>query len=330
MKSMNTRVQAAENDSKAMWPAPGFAGRIRMYLREMYPLPARLVTAMLLYLSFTLLLAAVGGRSPRWDLEWILVGGLGGFLLALILRLMDELKDSQIDRHLFPERPVPSGRVRLTDIRIALAVSSLLFLLLHVKAGVAFFSASFVLAYSFLMFRYFFLPPRWKSKLLVNLATHNPVVAVLLLHYVVLFTGQYGVRFDELPVATFALVGMYWAVLLSWELSRKVRYRGEETDYQTYSRIFGPVGAVTVAWCVQTLAVAAGLFLGVTCRLSAVYVLVLLAAYAWMVRGHVRFLQGKLASGKLLKGTAEQFAGLVMSAILVEWALQTVTRHDLF
>ena len=326
---MNTRVNTGIAAPLALRPARGYWGRMWVYLREMYPLPARFVTAMLLYLSFTLLLAAIQGRRPLWEFSWILLGGLGGFLLAFILRLMDELKDSLIDRQLFPERPVPSGRVTLTDIRITLWATGALFLLLHLNAGAAMFSATALLAYSLLMFRYFFLSPRWKSKLLVNLATHNPVVAVLLLHYIVLFALQYGIPWGDLRLELLVPVGMYWFLLLSWELCRKVRYREEETDYQTYSRIFGPVGAVAVAWCVQTLAVGAGLFVASTGGLSVAYLVVLLAAYAWLIRGEVRFLTRKLASGRPLCATAEQFAGLVMSAAFIEFVFQAVWRHGL-
>jgi len=300
---------------------------MRVYLREMYPVPARLVTATLLYLSFTLILAAIQGQPPQWKAGWILLGGLGGFLVAFILRLMDELKDSQLDQKLFPERPVPSGRVTLTDIRVTLWAAAALFLLLHANAGAAFVSAVLLVTYSLFMFRYFFLPSRWKALLLVNLATHNPVVAVLLLHYVVLFALQYGIPFGLLRVEILVVLGMYWALLLSWELSRKVRYPEEETEYQTYSRIFGPFKAVVVAWGVQTVAVGAGVFLATVGGLSATYLLVLLAAYTWLIRGEVCFLARKWTSGRSLRATAEQFAGLVMSAAFIEFLFQKVWRH---
>jgi 4-hydroxybenzoate polyprenyltransferase len=330
MKIMTTRAQDRYFAETVLRQHSGYTGRIRIYFREMYPIPSRLLTSTLLFVSFTLLVSFVQGQEAALDLRWCLQGSLSGFFLALILRLMDELKDARIDRTLFPERPVSSGRVRLSDIRGTLVIVSALLLVVNGTTGSSLMSASVLLMYALLMFRYFYLSPRLKAKLLINLATHNPVVPLLLFHFVVLFALQHHISFSHLNAGVLLVVGMYWALLLAWELARKVRYRREESGYQTYSRIFGPFGAAALSFSVQSLAFGAGIYLVYTGRLSSFCLILLVAAYVWLLRGYTRFLLRKVTSGQSLRITAEQFSALIMSAAPTEFILQMVKSHDLF
>ena len=113
--------------------------------------------------------------------------------MALILRLMDELKDRETDRELFSDRPVPSGRVLESDIRASLVTVIVLFIGANLWAGAALWTAVCVLGYALLMFRYFFVPRILRKYLLLNLATHNPVIPILLLYVVVLFSTEQGI-----------------------------------------------------------------------------------------------------------------------------------------
>ena len=115
----------------------GAAVRLRVYFDEMYPLPFRLATAALLAGSFTRLLARLQG-SPFDPASAGTARAAGAvFTLALVLRLMDELKDRDVDRELFPSRPVPSGRVRVSDIVACLGLATLVWIALHVGCGPA-------------------------------------------------------------------------------------------------------------------------------------------------------------------------------------------------
>ena len=59
-------------------------------------------------------------HSSVWS-PYLLLGVWSYFAVPLMLRLMDELKDADIDRELFPDRPLPSGRVLESDIKRSLA-----------------------------------------------------------------------------------------------------------------------------------------------------------------------------------------------------------------
>jgi 4-hydroxybenzoate polyprenyltransferase len=226
------------------------------------------------------------------------------FALTLVLRLMDELKDVEVDRRLFASRPLPSGRVLESDIRGALAAVAVLLLAAHLAAG--FWSAVVVLAYATLMFRWFFAPRHMRPRLLLTLVTHQPIVPLLLLHLTVLFAAQQGLALRDLSWAPVALaLVLPWSGVLAWELSRKIRAAEDEDDYVTYSRRLGRRSAVLAAAGVQAAGVASAVALaivgGVSWRTPAVVGL----GFAVALVGHVRFLGRPSRATARLKPFAE-------------------------
>jgi len=257
--------------SRGQWPAtaigalnrPGFLRRMRLYLREMFPVAPRLVMAVLLYASFARVLARLHRWPTTLTVPDLLLGTWSVFATMLVLRLMDELKDLDVDRRLFAFRPVPSGRVLESDIRRTLFVVAGLYAAAHVGAGLAFWTALAVLGYALLMFRWFLVPEIMRPRLLLTLATHNPVVPVLLLHLAVVAAGAQGRGPRDLDGgALLPLLIIYWAPLFAWEIARKIRAPREEDAYVTYSRLLGPGGAVLLAAAAQTLALGLGVWLG--------------------------------------------------------------------
>ena len=306
----------------------GYGRRMLGYLTEMYPIPSRLAISALLYLSFVLLLGKVNGHQPALLSGFTLVGIFDIFAVSLILRLMDELKDRDLDRKLFADRPLPSGRVRETDIKLSLFIACLTYVLVNSLTGVALVSALAVLGYTFLMFTYFFMPVSWHKHLLVNLATHNPVVPIILAHISVLFSVQRGLQPTDIAWSpTLTLIGMFWTLFLSWEIARKIRYRHEETEYVTYSRILGRVGAVAMAVAIQTLGFAAANYFFVTLDLTVCFPLLLSVGYVYLICQYVRFLRGTLSAGIDLRGAAEVYAVNTMAAVVIELLIIPVVYH---
>jgi 4-hydroxybenzoate polyprenyltransferase len=233
----------------------------------------------------------------------------------LVLRLMDELKDQDVDRALFADRPLPSGRVLVSDIRVALVLVSATFVAAHLGRGPALWSALGVLGYAGLMFRWFFVPGRMRPRLLLTLATHNPVIAVLLVHLAVLAAATRGRRVDGAALA--ALVVLFWAPAFAWEIARKIRAAEEENAYVTYSRVLGRAGAVSVVAAAQTLAL---LLAVVLTRRHGLHVAALACVGGgWLLAqaAHARFLLRPDARSSRLRPFAELFLLSVLLAGLV-------------
>jgi hypothetical protein len=270
---------------------PGYPGRMAVYLREMFPVPVRLVMAVLTFASFAKVLARVHGWPAGlsvWDLP---LGSWSVFAVMLVLRLMDELKDGEVDRRLFASRPLPSGRVLESDIRWSLVAVSLLFVASHLGRGLAFWTALGVLAYALLMFRWFFAPGLLRPRLLLTLATHNPVIPVLFTHLAVLAAQGHGRGPGGLDAgATLLVVLMYWAPVFAWEIARKIRSAEEENAYVTYSRLLGRGGAVLLVAAAQGLALAVGLRLAYVHGFHPAWTAIALAGWAVAQAAHARFL----------------------------------------
>lgn len=321
---MNTKP----NILTACLPSRGYHLRILTYLNEMYPPLIRLVTASVTCLSFVAFLDRIIGVRSALLSPVTIVGVWTVFALALILRLMDELKDRDIDGELFSHRPLPSGRVRESDIKFSLLVVCAGLVIPNMLSPTLLAAALGVLLYAILMYHYFFVPVAWRKYLLLNLATHNPVVPVMLLYIVVLYAIRTDIGLSALPWTSIALlIAMYWSLFMGWEIARKIRHRTEETEYVTYSKIFGRTPAVIIALAVQSTAVIIGLHFYVACSLSQVFLAVTVKGGLTLAGGYVLFLAGRISSGTKLRLFAEAYAITIMLAVTIELILLPVVKH---
>jgi 4-hydroxybenzoate polyprenyltransferase len=292
---------------------------MKCYLAEMYPVPLRLALAALTYFGVIGFLARIHGVTTFTTLLNSLVGIGSLFALMLIIRLMDELKDKEIDRELFPNRPLPSGRIFETDINVTIVGLALLYLLTNFVAGHVFWIALIVLGYAWLMFKHFFIPDILRKNLLLTVATHNPMVALMLLYVLALFLSVAPVPLEKIDwQAILLLVLMNWVTVFAWEIARKIRCREEETAYVTYSQIFGRPGAVFIAGGAQTVTFAIGLYFAWTSPLSAAFLALWSAAYAVPVVAYARFLLRPTAVTSKLGPYAEAYMVAVLAIQTVE------------
>lgn len=304
------------------FPKQGFFKRMRIYFLEMHPIPVRLAESVLLYLSFVAFLRRLHGvQSPIFSL-YTLLGIWNIFALMLILRLMDELKDKEIDQDLFHDRPLPSGKVLESDISFSLVLVIALYLVSNMWSGSTFWMALFVLGYALLMFKYFFIPHIMRKNLLLTLITHNPIIPIMLFYILILFSYEQNIPLSNLNLSfSFLLVAMYWAVFFAWEIARKIRSSEEENEYVTYSQIFGRFGAVLVAGGVQTIAFGIGLYFYWKFDFSGIFLVIWLAGYGMTMWGHARFLFSPTPVTSKLKPFAERYILIVLIANILERSL---------
>lgn len=303
-------------------PKEGYLTRMKIYLAEMYPVPVRAVTSVLLYMSFTACLGKVHGMQVRLVSPFTFVGSWSIFVLMLILRLMDELKDKEIDRDLFRDRPLPSNRVLESDIWFSLVVLVASFLWVNLWADKAFWVAVIVLAYSGLMFRYFFMPEILRENLLLSLATHNPIVPIMFLYLLTLFSVEYDLMSKDVNwLDSLLVIGMYWAAFLAWEISRKIRCREAENEYVTYSKLFGRVGAILTAAGTQAIVLVIACHFYWSLSLSSLYLGTLLLGYGLTIWGHLRFLVNPNPMTSQLRPFAERYILTILLVNVWEYGL---------
>ena len=296
----------------------GYFGRMQVYLAEMFPLPRHLLMAALVYIAVAAFVARSHGEAFSPVSVRSAIGIWSVFALLLMLRLMDEIKDRDIDARLFPGRALPSGRVLASDILFSLALVAALYVFANLAGGEALWVALFALGYAMLMFLHFFARDALRGNLLLTLATHNLIVPIIVIYALVLSAGEFGLSPMQLDWHLAGpFIAMIWAAILSWEISRKIRSREEESAYVTYSRLLRPSGAVLLAGGAQTLAVAFAVLFYLTQSLSPAYLAIIAAGYAAALFGHLRFLRHPCARTSKLKPYAEVFIVAVFCAQIV-------------
>lgn len=302
-------------------PTRGYSKRMAVYLKEMFPPGQRLLQAIFLSGSFMMVLSWIKGSSFDLLSGYSLAGAWSVFTLLLVLRLMDELKDQDIDDRLFPQRPLPSGKVLENDIAFSLCIAMALFLIPAIGNSTNFLVATAVLSYALLMFKFFFIPKILKKHLLLNLLTHNPIIPIMLLYLAQLYLQSQQLSWRQIDGNILWLIGMYWLLLFSWEFVRKIRAPRAEDAYVTYSQIFGFRGSVAIAIGVQLLALLLGIYFQQQLQLSFVFLLIFLVGFTLPLIAGVRFLLTEKPGTALLRPYTEGYILSCYLAIICEFTL---------
>ena len=176
----------------------GFLERMHVYIAEMFPLWRHLGMAAATYLATAAFARAVHGVDTSVWSAYLLLGVWSYLAVPLMLRLMDELKDKDIDEALFAERPLPSGRVKESDIRTSLVGVITIYLGANAVHVLTLGAASVIIVYALLMFRRFFAERAHRASLPLTLATHNPIVPLSLCYGFFLFAAEHDWGLSEL------------------------------------------------------------------------------------------------------------------------------------
>ena len=236
--------------------------RIWRYLLAMFPPHIMVPSGVAKFYAVYFCLQALASS----ELVHITLRSVGGafsiVLFSLLMRVYDELKDAESDIRLgragdprYKDRPIVTGAVTIEDLVALRWVTTVLLIVINVPLGgwpLIAFAVLFLVTW--LSFKWFFWPPISKQLLLAFL-THNPISLVFGGYIVAVYAGDYGIH----GIDAWALVLMlaFWAPLGAWETSRKIRAPEDETEYQTYSQIFG--------WKLAPFVPIAFIILGTTC-----------------------------------------------------------------
>jgi 4-hydroxybenzoate polyprenyltransferase len=219
--------------------------RLAIYLNEMFPITSfigTLLTAFAFQLSYLRLFS----NPTRFHYQ-MLLSGIVITAVTLLIRVMDEFKDFEDDKRNFPNRPLPSGKVRSSDLKALAAVCVALIVLLSLTSINLFIFALITLGYTLLMLKWFFIENKMRQSLPLAFISHHPIVifnvVYLLLGMIETFSGlDWSKAYLVLPVAL---------IFTNWEIARKIRSPKDETAYTTYSKIWGPRVAIVVSILLQ-------------------------------------------------------------------------------
>ena len=261
--------------------------RLRLYCKERFPLFARLILGFIVFFEIYFIVLLNQGVTDFTLGIQEFIGGFTVFAFVLWLRIADDIKDFETDQVLFPERPLPRGAVYKKDIIIFCAIIQAITLALNIifMNNIIFFGILYF--YGFLMSKWFFQKAKIQPSLPLALVTHNPVQMFVNL-YVISFTIiKYGIRPFTLT-SVMALWTLYFPALI-WEVSRKIRAPKDETDYVTYSKLFGYKKSTRFVLIVTIMDIITNFIL--VWNLNKISVVILFLLVSWMTWQFMRFMK---------------------------------------
>lgn len=229
-----------------------FVNRISTYCREQLEPGSRMLLSLLVNL-FLYLLIKQDFEIKIFEFDF-LVPAFSTFFLLLYYRISDEFKDIKTDEKFFPDRPIPSGRLFLSDLKVLLITVSILGISLNLiwRFAITEFALAFVFTYA--MGKWFFMEKIISSNRLLAFFTHAPVGFFLYWYSELYLLNAYELIWslpEKLSVIAFIVLPG-----LSWEVLRKTYLPQDEMPgYQIYSTMLGFQGSLLFAsvWVVLTL-----------------------------------------------------------------------------
>lgn len=222
--------------------------RIYIYLSEMFP-PLHFVGTYLFTIIIAAAVCSIQGSPDFIKNPYVHMAAFSVVLMSLMVRIMDEFKDYEDDLINFPDRPLPSGRVKKRDLKVLQTIVISTILLLSVYRVDVIIATLCVLAYGLLMYKWFFIEEKMRKSLPLAFLSHNPVILVKFGFICTVLNSQ-----GYVENMTSTLIGLpLMLTMTNWELSRKLRSPEDETDYTTYSKIWGPKNAAKVSLFIQSL-----------------------------------------------------------------------------
>ena len=252
--------------------------RLNIYFKEMYPIIPRLVLGFIVAMEiYFIVLLNQGIVDFTFGIQEIICG-FTVFSFLCWLRIADDFKDYELDCRLFAHRPLPSGRVTKKDLRVFATILIAFTLLINLIFMPNFLFCLILYTYGSLMAVWFFQKHKIQKSLPMALVTHNPVQMIMNIYIISFVIIKYDLEIFTLYNAM-AVFTLYFPALI-WEVSRKIRAPKDETEYVTYSKLFGYKKAVNFVFIVTWMDIITNFIL--VWNLSKLSVVALLINVLWM------------------------------------------------
>ena len=261
--------------------------RLRIYFKERYPLAARFVLGCIVFLEIYFIILLNNNVTDFSIGVQEIVGAYTVFAFLMWLRIADDLKDYETDMRLFPDRPLPSGRVTKKDIVIVCIVAQSIVVVLNLIFMNNFVFFCVLYAYGYLMSKWFFRRKVIQPSLPLALITHNPVQMFVNVYIISFTVTKYGLNAFTL-ITIMALWTLYFPALI-WEVSRKIRAPKDENDYTTYSKLFGYKKSTMFVMILTVVDIVTNMIL--VYNLNKITIILFVLLVSWMVWKFLSFIK---------------------------------------
>jgi len=247
----------------------GFLKRWFIFIQERFN-PVETLAVVVFYFLANALLAVKSISGVLSSVSAYLTGGLVILTVFFHLRIFDEIKDYQTDLMVNPQRPLARGLISVEEAKKTALGLILAEILLSGAAGIpALLAINMVIIYSLIMYREFFIG-KWLRPHLTTYALLHTLISCLM--SVFIFSAVTGLYLWQIPISYLIFVLVSWMIFNIFEFGRKTFSPGEEKSLvDSYSKSFGPWGAISLVLLMATVAVWAAFYLGSLFQLNIVF-----------------------------------------------------------
>ena len=293
-----------------------FFTRAGIYSKEMFPVLIYLPYVMALYICLNFSSQAISGKEISIDIYGI-VGMITAFFIMLQMRTFDDLKDIDIDKDLFPWRATPRKAVLKSDIQILSIFSFVVLVLTNVLFAPKTLTVFVIMmTYAILTFKWFFAEEFHRKNLLFTMLTHQPLPWVI--NYFLIHTAlASGDIYSPFTLNHWILLAIFSLPVTAWEVSRKIRAIGHETEYETFSMIFGTRPSTLIPFACLLLAGGFSIKIALDLDLGQSFYWITGALMLYVIFFYTRFLKIPTVENNNLNNTAMIFTTLLFLNFLV-------------
>lgn len=215
-----------------------------VFIHERFPLTEHLVSILFFTLGNGAVACAITGNvfyGYKFFIAYIVC-----LLFFFRLRCFDEIKDYMTDILVNPSRPLARGVLTITNVKhMFLAVTLIEIALVSLLGSNALLAHLVAVAYSYLMYKEFFIG-KYLSPHLTTYAITHTFVSVLVAYSI--FSQMTGMGVDTFNIELFVFGLASWAIFNLFEFGRKTYAPVEERkNVPTYTTTFGVFGAVLLS-----------------------------------------------------------------------------------
>ncbi len=289
--------------------------RLFIFFNERFPLHIYIPFVVFLYLSMNFSIQALQTTNVVID-TYTFVGLISSLLFMLLIRMFDELKDFELDKIIFPNRPVPRGDVLKSDLHLIAVFTFISLVFINVIfAPKTLLVFGFVMVYALLTFKWFFAEKLHLNNIFLTMLTHQPLP--YLINFYLLHTAlASGANYETFTIAHFTLLMFFSIPITIWETSRKIRNKEKEDGYQTFSRVLGSSGATLIPLTAVLITTALSFYAGSLLYLGLSFFVITIIAAIYASIFYIRFIVNPSENNNNLETTATIFS-LTVSLDLV-------------
>ena len=168
-----------------------------------------------------------------------IAGVVTAFFMMLLMRTFDDLKDFELDAHLFPHRATARKLVLKSDIQLLSLSRFIIVVLVNLIWGQQTLMVfTIMIIYVLLTFKWFFAEKFHREHIFITMLDHQPLPYVI--NFFLIHTAlASGTDYESFNIVHLFLLLIVSMPITAWEVSRKIRSADMETEYETFSMVIG-------------------------------------------------------------------------------------------